>query len=723
VDANGAGVDFIQFNIPITDPGFVTASGADCDETNNGLPDASACWWRISLLSPLPALTDSGTEIRGSTQPGDTNPGLVGTIINVGVDEEPLTQKSRPEVAIDANGFDGLTVDGNASGIVIQGLSIYDAATAIVVTSGATSHPVASIGNILVGVLADGSDPGTNERNTGSGIEVQNLAQVAVINAYVGFNGGGGIVGAGNESVVHALFNEVFENGWNASDRSGIELNGIDSEAEFNYSHHNRNGSGTQSRAGGHGISLSSQFAGTADSNLVENNTLVGNISAGVAIRDGATGNTIQKNVVTQNAVGVLVSIESATRTNNNVISQNSIFVNAPPSGSGGLGIDLQATAAATPVFDGVTRNDQNDSDAGSNNLTNFPILATAHIEDGNLNLIGFAEPGTLIEVFLSDVDSSGFGEGAVFVIAMTEGSAIDTAGGTGSYGPTVNGQAVSNGSITANRFAFSLPLASLPVNITEGTVLTATGTVASNTSEFGPNVTVALELGSLSGFVFEDRDNDGIRDGNEDGIDDVTIHLTGTDDQGNAVDRVTQTNNNGKYEFNDLRPGVYEITEEQPADFADGLESRGTLGGVTGSDRFSGILVGTGDHGTDYNFAELTKLPPTSAIHTFRIFPETDQRVQVQLLSAPGFDPLDIDVNTVRLGNARVNKSRDGKDVNRDGQRDLALFFKANETGLTLGATTVRLQGQFKNGRVFALDLDIQSLAFIGIKIRKKVK
>jgi parallel beta-helix repeat protein len=844
-DANNLdGADTIAFSIPTSDPNFVTAAGVDCDLTNNGIPDTSPCWWRIPLSSPLPALTDSDTEIVGQTQTlalsGDTNPGVVGTVIDVGVDAVALTQKSRPEVAIDGNGFDAFTIDGDATGIVIQGLAIYNASTAIRVTTGAgpISHPVAAIGNMLVGVMPNGEDPGMAERNTGSGIALDDRAQVTVTNSYIAFNGAAGITGARNESVLHLLFNEVFGNGWNATDRSGIELNGIDSDVRFNFSHDNTNNTNQAARSSGHGIALASRFAldspaGHARDNiLVENNTVMDNISAGIAIRDGAIGSTIRKNVVTENSVGVFVNIESATQTENHVITRNSIFGNGPSSGSGGLGIDLQAITGAAPVYDGVTQNDQNDADGGSNNRANFPVVTSAHIWNGNLILTGFAEPGTLIEFFVADPDPSGFGEGKTFVAALTEGSADDSGTGTGSYGPQVNGRTVSAVAITANRFSFSLPLAGLPAAIGNGTVLTATGTVAEDTSEFSPlvsvhvhgalsgfvytdrdndgikeagetgieGVTVELEgmstegesverttttaadgsysfedlpagtyainesqpanffdgrdtIGtqggsvandrffditldagengvennfaelapaSLSGLVFRDADNDGVRDGGENSIGAVTIRLTGIDDRANVVDVTVQTSAQvataGEYRFDNLRPGVYEIREEQPTAYADGEDSVGTLGGTATNDRISGIPVVPGATGTGYNFGEL-ELVPVMAEHTFRIFPGTEQRIQVQVLGGG-----DINVNTVRLGNASVIQSR-RRDVNGDGQRDLSLFFRARDTGLVPGATAVRLIGQLNDGTFFARDFVVETLVFEDVRVSKRVR
>jgi hypothetical protein len=63
----------------------------------------------ITVGSLLPALTDAGTTIDGTTQTtnvGDTNPGVLGTGGVVGVDALPLPQVNAPEVEIvDGNGL------------------------------------------------------------------------------------------------------------------------------------------------------------------------------------------------------------------------------------------------------------------------------------------------------------------------------------------------------------------------------------------------------------------------------------------------------------------------------------------------------------------------------------------------------------------------------------------------------------------------------------------
>ena len=71
---------------------------------------------------------------------------------------------------------------------------------------------------------------------------------------------------------------------------------------------------------------------------------------------------------------------------------------------------------------------------------------------------------------------------------------------------------------------------------------------------------------GSISGFVYVDRNNNGFRDAGEVGIAGVIVQLTGTDLGGRVASATVVTNANGHYSFRQLAPGTYRIVERQPA-------------------------------------------------------------------------------------------------------------------------------------------------------------
>lgn len=111
-------------------------------------------------------------------------------------------------------------------------------------------------------------------------------------------------------------------------------------------------------------------------------------------------------------------------------------------------------------------------------------------------------------------------------------------------------------------------------------------------------------ELGQgLGGFVYVDSNGNGTRDAGEAGI--VGVTLTATPVGGGTPVNVT-TDSSGAYLFADLPAGNWRIDETQPADYVDGADSIGSLGGsLAGSDTITAIALGVAQVGTNYNFGE----------------------------------------------------------------------------------------------------------------------
>ena len=89
-----------------------------------------------------------------------------------------------------------------------------------------------------------------------------------------------------------------------------------------------------------------------------------------------------------------------------------------------------------------------------------------------------------------------------------------------------------------------------------------------------------------------------------------MTITLTGTDVLGQAVSRTAVTDESGNYLFSDLLAGTYELHEEQPLEFTDGIDTVGSVNGETrgiesNNDLFANITLSEGEGGVDYLFAE----------------------------------------------------------------------------------------------------------------------
>ncbi|MCZ2342684.1 MAG: carboxypeptidase regulatory-like domain-containing protein [Bacteroidales bacterium] len=111
----------------------------------------------------------------------------------------------------------------------------------------------------------------------------------------------------------------------------------------------------------------------------------------------------------------------------------------------------------------------------------------------------------------------------------------------------------------------------------------------------------------SIAGNVYFDMNRNGVRDPGEAGIPGVVMTLTGTDDRGNPVLVTTTTDGAGNFVFSNLRPGIYNVAETQPADLAQGQNLPGTAGGIlVATDIFGQINLGPGFQATNYLFGEV---------------------------------------------------------------------------------------------------------------------
>lgn len=176
------------------------------------------------------------------------------------------------------------------------------------------------------------------------------------------------------------------------------------------------------------------QLLGLAPNNSIDNNTIAYNGGNGIAIYELSSYNN--------------------TNADGNLIFQNAIHDNAL------LGIDLDD--------DGVTANDLGNSgqpvdvDQGANQDLNFPTITQARITAANTTIEGYVDvlnpTMVTVEIFLSDKDNSGYGQGLISLGTTT---------------PDMQGQ----WSMTTTK------------TVTPNDALTATTMdLNNNTSEFGPN-------------------------------------------------------------------------------------------------------------------------------------------------------------------------------------------------------------------------------------------
>ncbi len=121
----------------------------------------------------------------------------------------------------------------------------------------------------------------------------------------------------------------------------------------------------------------------------------------------------------------------------------------------------------------------------------------------------------------------------------------------------------------------------------------------------------------SVSGTVFKDLDNDGVRNGADAPLAGVEIRLTGTDINGVPVNLSTTTDANGNYVFDNVVAGTYSIVEPtQPANTSNGITTAGklpngsTVGTATGVatpiSAINTIVLPPNTVSSNNNFAEL---------------------------------------------------------------------------------------------------------------------
>jgi len=159
------------------------------------------------------------------------------------------------------------------------------------------------------------------------------------------------------------------------------------------------------------------------------------------------------------------------------------------------------------------------------------------------------------------------------------------------------NGTTLATTYVSATQLTAVIPASDLAASATTTiTVVTPEpggGTSASQT------FTVSAATAGISGHVYV------FMQGALSGIPGVTVTLTST--SGGQSTEAAITDRGGYYSFDSLPAGTYQLAETPPSQY---LAPTETLGKVNGSDNgqkqtngFSGIVLGSGQHGTGYNF------------------------------------------------------------------------------------------------------------------------
>jgi uncharacterized repeat protein (TIGR01451 family) len=134
------------------------------------------------------------------------------------------------------------------------------------------------------------------------------------------------------------------------------------------------------------------------------------------------------------------------------------------------------------------------------------------------------------------------------------------------------------------------------------------------NTNTAGVNYNFAsVQTSSLSGYVYNDINDNFQKDSGEAGIGSVKVTLTGKDDLGNAVNTSTTTSASGAFSFTNLRPGTYTLTETEPSGYSHTGNAIGTVNGAADgaldaalAEVIKSIVLPSGSSGVNYDFGEI---------------------------------------------------------------------------------------------------------------------
>ncbi|MFT0213960.1 SdrD B-like domain-containing protein [Pseudomonas sp. F1_0610] len=111
----------------------------------------------------------------------------------------------------------------------------------------------------------------------------------------------------------------------------------------------------------------------------------------------------------------------------------------------------------------------------------------------------------------------------------------------------------------------------------------------------------------SISGRVFNDKNNNGLQEEGESGIGLVKVTLTGINDKGLNVSSSTFTSQAGDYSFVDLNPGNYSLTVDSVNGERDGLAFAGAVGGESSEKGvIKEINLPASTKANNYTFAKL---------------------------------------------------------------------------------------------------------------------
>jgi streptogramin lyase len=419
----------------------------------------------IALNSALPTITGAVT-IDGYTQPGSSaNTMAAGenAVLQVEIDGAGagastsglyITASNCVVRGLVINRFSGNGIYLTNGGSAVLGNFIGTDATGSVALANANDGVLSTATNNTVGGTAVGAR-NVISGNGAWGIEINSTSGNLVQGNFIGTNAAGtAALGNGADGVVLDFGGPNTVGGATAAARNIISGNL------------------------GNGVALGG--AG-ANGNVVLGNYIGTDVTGSAALGNGLNGVSIDYTAPSTKVGGTAAGA-------GNVIANNGhdgVVINTPGSKNAVLGNSIYANANLGIDLgnDGVTANTGTKNAALANNGMNFPVFAGAVLNGNTLSVAGYigtapgqaAFAGARVEIFKSDSDPSGHGEGKTYLGFLTAG-----AGGNFSGSLTVSG-----------------------LNL--GDTITATATDAGgNTSEFAANALVQ------TGFVVTNANDSG---------------------------------------------------------------------------------------------------------------------------------------------------------------------------------------------------------------------
>jgi hypothetical protein len=225
--------------------------------------------------------------------------------------------------------------------------------------------------------------------------------------------------------------------------------------------------------------------------------------------------------------------------------------------------------------------NDDTDSDAAPGTLATIPtVLVSGEVDlTWDAGFYGNAEIGNFV---WEDTDADGVqdaGEPGIPGVTVTL-NGTDGAGNPVSLTTTTNGSGLylfANLVPGTYNVTFGTPAGGYTLSPQDQGGNDATDSdAAPGTQQTVNTVLVAGEsdlswdagfykTATIGDYVWNDIDGDGVQDGNEPGIPNILVTLTGTTGNGTPVTLTTTTNGAGGYLFPNLQPGTYKLTFASP--------------------------------------------------------------------------------------------------------------------------------------------------------------